>query len=289
MKIEFKNDIGSIVFSGGRSFGRNTCYIVEVTGLGLAPANFTSVVFSGTDGAKTTSKRLSARTIILSADVPRRSYDFDDFYGKFLRVLSAEGKLFISSKKKKRCIGAYAASLSEGASQGEYKRIVITFTCDSPYFTDFSEVSVPLFTKNRYLETTFTLPCVFSERINRVTVHNSGDVPAEPVIRFTNAVGGYDGVDGNLVITNETTGQVLVLDYYPSPGEAVIIDIENRTIFSSGGANLINFISDDSDLSLFWLCVGENTLSVESNITNNKVHVECSFNNRYIEGAVYGY
>lgn len=289
MKIEFKNSLGAIVLSGGHSYGRNTCYIAEVSGLGLAPLSVTATSFSGMDGAKTESKKLSQRKINIAIDIPRRSYDYDVFYGNLLRVLSANGELFVYSKRKKRRIEAFVSNISEGKSQGDFKRIVITFTCDSPYFTDFEKINVPLLTKSKYLETTFTLPCVFSERISRASVINSGDITAEPIITFKNGVDGTYDAGGYLVLNNETTGQFVTLNYYPAPGETVTIDISNRTITSDSGANLINFISDETDLSEFWLALGENVVSAESNVTNNRVLVECSFYNRYIEGVADGY
>lgn len=288
MKIEFINSRGKILFSGGASAGRDTCFIVEVSGLGLAPMAISTVTWSGVDGQSTVSRCYRGRSIVISADIPRRSYDFEQFYGRFLRILEAEGELFVFSRRKKRRIRAYASSVSEGKSQGEWKRVVITFTCDSPYFTDIEKVSGALFTKNRYLATEFVLPLIISERINRTLVYNAGDIPAEPIIRFKNASDGADGSGGNLIIKNETTGKTLTLNYYPNPGCEVIIDISERSIVSSDGESLLCNISDDSDLSEFLLAVGENVLSVESNITNSKVHVEYAFWNCFVEGAVYG-
>lgn len=289
MKIEYKNSKGTIVFSGGRSYGRNTCYIASVSGLGIAPVSVTATVFSGLAGAKTEVIRFSQRTVILSADIPKRNYDFDIFYGDMLRILSDKGELFVYSKRKKRRIEAFVSNISEGKSQGDFKRIVITFTCDSPYFTDFEKVNVSLLTINKHLETEFILPLVFSERVSRAVVTNSGDITAEPVITFKNGVDGAYDAGGYLVISNETTGQFVTLNYYPAPGETVTIDISNRTITSDSGANLINFISDETDLSEFRLALGENVVSAESNVTNNRVFVGCSFYNRYIEGVADGY
>lgn len=290
MKMEFTSIYGSVVFSGGRFCGRDTCYIVEVSGIGLAARRFSTVTFSGTDGTSTTGKQYSSRTVIVSADIPRREYDFDSFYARFLRILSEDGELFVySGKKKKRRIPAYVSGISEGKSNGDFKRVVISFYCDSPYFTDIAPVSVSLFTREKHLETEFVLPLVFSERINRAAVTNAGDIIAEPVITFSNGIDGVNGENGNLTIRNETTGQVMVLNYYPAPGESVTIDISERKIVSSNGSSLINFISDDTDLSDFHLEKGENILCVESNITNARANVECSFYNRYLEGVVYGY
>lgn len=289
MTIEFRTDIGKIIFSGGRSYGRDTCYIAEVTGLGLAPVVTSTAVFSGMDGTATVSKRYDRRNIVLSADIPYRKYDFEEFYGRILRIISKSGELIISSGRKKRRICAYVSQNSEGKNKGDTKRLILTFTCDDPYFTDIQKTTVPIMTKKRYLATEFTLPCIFSSRLNTATVTNSGDIVAEPIISFANAFDGAYAEDGDLVIKNETTGQFIVLNYYPSPGETVYIDIENRTIMSSSSANLLNRISDDTDLSDFCLAVGNNTIKVESNVTNNKVYVGCSYYNRYIEGIVYGY
>lgn len=289
MKIEFKNKFGKIIFSGGLPYGRDTCYIVEISGLGLSSLSVNTTIFSGVDGAVTTSKRLNQRHIVITADVPRRSYDFQEFYGRFLRILSEEGELFVTSRRRKRKITAFASNIAEGKNNGDLKRVVITFTCDSPYFTDFEMVRATLLTKNKYLETYFTLPLMLSEKISRAVVTNSGDINAEPIIYFKNGESGKESVDGVLTVTNETTGQVLQLNYYPMPGEAIVIDIASRTVASSGGANLLTLISDDTDLSEFWLVPGDNVLNITSNIINNQARAECSFYNRYIEGVSDGY
>lgn len=90
------------------------------------------------------------------------------------------------------------------------------------------------------------------------------------------------------VITNQTTGHSITLDYSIASGETVTIVLYGRkTITNQLGANLLNTISADSDLTEFSLAPdpiapgGVNVISVGGSGTSGLSTVAITYYNRY--------
>jgi len=137
---------------------------------------------------------------------------------------------------------------------------------------------------NWYVE----LPAIATVRTIRANVINNGEIDVYPIIHIYNTanqvalMSGFSGV----IITNETTGAKIELDYSPSDGEEIIIDLALRRITSNLAGNIINYISDDTVLSDFILKTGENIISCEnlSGLTSLSAIVE--YTNNYAMAVV---
>jgi hypothetical protein len=95
----------------------------------------------------------------------------------------------------------------------------------------------------------------------------------------------------NPIITNETTGETIELDYSVDGGEVVTITLQygNKTVTNAAGTNLIGTVTPESNLATFHLAVapeaplGVNTISVTgSGALDGTTQVKLSWHWRYI-------
>ena len=140
---------------------------------------------------------------------------------------------------------------------------------------------INLFYRKDLVESSFILPCLFTERENKCNVVNRGDVPAEPIITIC-GISAPQG-DGGIAVINHTTGKRLELETSVAFGEIITIDIPNRTVTSSISGNIISVLSLDSYLADFCLVEGKNLLEAESYDTEQRISVVVSYENQYIE------
>lgn len=276
MLIEFKNDLGKIVLGSNRE-----TRIIEVDGVGLAPKTRNTVNYAGIVGQNKLSETVNARTITIKGDI--KSSSPQNILTRMIRILNNSGTLILRVGSKRRCISAECTNFDISDRNSAYQPFILQFICDYPYFSDITQTNIYIFEVEKRLKTTFTLPCVFSERIIKQDIYNSGDVICEPIFEITALTGSEKS--GNITIENTTTAQQITLNYTLSEGEVITVDIENRKITSDKNADIIYSLDDDSYLSDFWLEKGSNVISV-TNGSGGEISVICKFCNKYIE-AVY--
>lgn len=284
MRVTIENELGRLELGGGSHPAWN---IVSVTGLGLGAKEYNTVRYAGMDGQVTLSEAASARTITIGGDVRGQ---LQAELSKAARLLNRPCTLRIQSKNKRRSVQARCTAFTADERTPAFAKFALQFVCDSAYFTDFTPRSAAVLGRTDRIESPFTLPCVFTERVSESEVVNLGDVKTEPKFTITNTANptGTATLDSEygIRIENQTTGQHLHLLHHTTDGEVVTIDIAGRSITSSVAGNLINALSADSFLSDFWLDPGANHIAVTNYNTSEAIYVVCEYNNQYVE-AVY--
>jgi hypothetical protein len=207
------------------------------------------------------------------------------------RILNRPGVLKVYSGARQRKIACRCTLFEEGERQGAFGAFTLRLSCDFPYFEDFEPKSYTVTQCRKLVKTTFTLRCIFSERVSDNTLVVAGDERAEPVLELFNNLGNaaYSSTaKKGITIFNETTGKSLAFNnaFQTQPNEQITIDIPNRTVTSATRGNLLSELTADSFLSNFWLEPGVNHLRVKVENNEERLTLRCSFANRYAEATL---
>jgi len=290
VKLIIQNKYGKFEMGGGK---HSVARVINIVGLGLPTKETETITFSGEPGQLTKNVRDMSRTITLSFDFFGGQSEIEKLY----KILYYPVELFFSFGDRERKITGRCINPEdvEKIMRQKFYKGIIQFVCDSPYFNDFENTNIAIFSRadqfpnisengNWYVE----LPAIATVRTIRANVINNGEIDVYPIIHIYNTanqvalMSGFSGV----IITNETTGAKIELDYSPSDGEEIIIDLALRRITSNLAGNIINYISDDTVLSDFILKTGENIISCEnlSGLTSLSAIVE--YTNNYAMAVV---
>lgn len=240
--------------------------------------------YAGYDGQETISSSFLPRSITISCDA--LSADLRNDIVTAIDILSASGYLYIQSGDINRRIYCNQTVLPEVERilNGKICTFAVQFVCDSPFFEDIQDTSVPLYARSKELTTRFTLPCMFGETLAEADIKLQSRLSVEPVIRIMCPT---DLDDATFVtLTNQTSGSKIELLYTPSACEEIVIDIKNRTINSSINGNIMKYLSDDTFLSDFILENPTNRITAMVGNINAGIIVECIYNNRYGEAVL---
>ena len=111
-----------------------------------------------------------------------------------------------------------------------------------------------------------------------------GTISVEPVITvyYPTEIEGSESI----ILTNDTTGKSVQLDYAPTAEETITIDIKNRKVVSNISGNIINHLSDDTFLGDFVLVRGVNVISVNVGDVTSDFTIECRYNNLYSQAVI---
>ncbi len=280
-QIIFENSQGFLRIGGD---SREAWRMTAVKGLGMAAKSFQTAVCFTEAGQRTISEKRQARTITLSGDVYSKNADGCRRMEEAIRILDVPGWLTVRHRGKVRRIWARCTSFEETGRTGPYRKWVMQFCCDCPYFEKVDSDAIALAKRQKEIKNTFTLPQCFSTRVSEGIVINSGDVEAEPIIDI------YFGVDTNedeeitLALDNASTGSKLDIRLVPRVGDTVTIDVASRKVYNNHGDNLITSLSKDSRLSSFLLAPGVNVISAAANRYTG-LNVVCRFKSRYLEAV----
>ena len=265
--FEYKNDVGTLFIGGGNAVWNAT----DVTGLGMVDKNVTSVTFSGEHGRLTTDAVYRERTITITGDITA-----DNLTGEIERavsILSHEGDIVINGK---RVIHANSVSFPDPNRCGRFAKFTFQFVCDTPFFGETDDISVPVLGAYDNLTESFTLPMAFSSITTYGQIDVKGESETSPIIYITNL---GDEIHDNITLINESTGKRISLNHFPEKYETVEIDIDKRSVKGSRGENLIHCLTPETRLSEFYLIRGENKIRLENNFEN--VNVAAKYKNRY--------
>lgn len=280
--LEYKNNLGTVLMQGG---GQETpLRVTGIDGIGLAQREYNTAIYSGYDGQETLDSRTLARSITVAVEVADK--DAVQVVRHALDVLSQNGMLYIKDGDIERCIECNQVHVSEANRilKGQILTFAVQFVCDSPFFEDTCDTSVPLYKRMKLLKTPFTLPTMFGEIILGGTIEVKGTLSIEPVIiiHYPTKLQGAESI----ILTNETTGKAVRLDYAPNADETITIDIKKRKVTSSINGNIINYISMDTFLGDFVLVRGQNVISVNVGDVTPEFTIECRYNNLYNEAVI---
>ena len=105
------------------------------------------------------------------------------------------------------------------------------------------------------------------------SVTNNGNGEASPILRFV-------GPLTNPRFINNTTGKVMHIETSILAGYSIEVDIKNKTIVQSDGANKIAYKSNDSD----WLTIvpGVNYVQMNTNDTTDTGYCTVEFRDSYL-------
>lgn len=286
LEASFENELGRVRLSGEGSRFR----ILQMEGLGPPGKEFNVAGYAGQPGQVLFSEKDLARVITVSGDLIAHE-GLRDEMARMFRIFYRPGRLTVGAGNKMRSVSCRCTAIEEPERHGRsIAKLVVQFTCDNPYFTDEYAQKVNLFSREDLITSTFTLPCVFTRRTNRLLVVNAGDVRAEPVFTIYNdnraAAAATADTEAGVAMINHTTGQQLVLERAAAPGEVVTIDIPNRQIVSSLDGDVTSVISQDTYLSDFWLDVGVNDVEAVSYATGERIGVVMTYYNQYVEAIL---
>lgn len=285
ISIKYKNAYGEISMGGAR---HPTHRVLTITGVGIPDATRNTVQYYGEPGQECIHEQINFRTISLSVEVDNRGGRGKIELERMAKILSHPGTLTIKTMRRTRCIYCNrCTSFSDSDRTELYRKTVLQFVCDNPYFEDTENTVHDIYIQNKLLTSPFTLPAVFSERIQKTTITNHGDTETEPVIHIYGAENNANTAAENIItIFNATTAQSITVVYELAEGETLTVDIPERKIYSSLDPDTQLFcISDDTFLSDFVLTEGDNLIEVMADCTR-KTSVTIEYNNRYLEAIV---
>ncbi len=282
LTITYKDELGTVTMQGGGC----DCplRITAIEGLGLVAREYNSAVYSGYDGQQTLGSRAAARSITLALEVQSRNAA--ECVRDALRVFGQSGMLYIKNEDLDRRIYCSQVQIPDVTRvlRGNIATFAVQFVCDNPFFEDADDTVVPLYRRTKLLKSPFVLPAVFGEIVLGGNIEIKGTTSVEPVISiyYPKALEGVESI----ILTNQTTGKSVQLDYAPCANETVTIDIKNRKVDSSLNGNLINYLTKDTFLGDFVLARGKNIISVNVGDVTSGFTIECKYNNLYSEAVI---
>ena len=282
MYIAYENELGKI------NLNKGLWRVKDIEGLGFLKKAESVIRFSGEDGQELSESVIHSRIITIAGDILRKGAELERGIG----ILTKSGVLKIQSGAKQRKIFCRPTLFSAETSERNavYQKYVLQLTADDPYFEDFEKKRVPLFLREDLVRESFTLPCVFTRRVSRTNVINSGNADTRPVICVVCEREG-EGESFGIVIRNHTTGQKFSLIYRMKQGEEIYINFKERTVTSNlcgdgDDGNRIMYLSTDSFMSEFYFVPGVN--DIETTDLDESCHLTAYgvYSNKYIEAVV---
>ncbi len=278
--MRYKNEYGCITFGGSDADIRS----LKVEGLGNPTADYKTIEFADGNGVVTVGRRDLPRPITLSADIRN---DADGHVRRRMnRILHADGSLYCIFDTQRRRIECKVIQPPEFVKVGAgIYSFAIQWQADYPYFTDWYDTTVQLFSIKPLLTTKTVLPSAFSKRISRATIDVGGDLNIYPVLKIINTNTASD-TTGTVTITNHSTGAFIKLNHVLADGEIVTTDIKHRRIESSVHGDITDKISDDTVLANFFLQVGLNDLEFINTSIGQELNATATYNNEYFSAEV---
>lgn len=282
LTLTYKNDLGTVIMQGG---GQDSpLRITAIEGMGLVTREYNTAVYSGHDGQETLNSRAAARSITIALEVIDKNAA--DIVYSALDVLGKSGMLYIENKDLSRRIKCSQVQIPDVARvlRGQIATFAVQFICDSPFFEDRNDTVLPLYKRTKLLSTPFALPTMFGEIALGGKIEIKGTISVEPVITvyYPTEIEGSESI----ILTNDTTGKSVQLDYAPKAEETITIDIKNRKVVSNISGNIINHLSDDTFLGDFVLVRGVNVISVNVGDVTSDFTIECRYNNLYSQAVI---
>ena len=274
IKLKFKNSFGEVCFEQGK------WHLTEAEGLSLPPKQISACAYINAPGQETVSARETARTITLSGDIaPELAVSYE--YGRACGIFAKEGYLYIETDTYSRRIASRCIDFVPGERHGAYRKFVVQFLCDSPFFEDVADTETVIYERVPLLGRDTVLPAVFSTRISKGDVSYPGTAFCEPTI-YVNIPSG----SGSLTLANITNGGRIAFAYDADLFSQLVIDVKNRTVTDENGISRLDTLTDDSFFDGFRLEPGSNRLEVINSDVSKNVDARMRYKIRYQEAIV---
>lgn len=278
MRMVFENERGKITMHGG---GRNDFNIISINGLSLPENNVNTVRYPNVAGQTVTKSTPMERFITISGDV----YDENN---KKIRnaasVFSLPGILYITTYGKTKKINCRTVSFEPGSKKGLYVPFTVQFCADNPYFEDIYETKVNISKREGKLSNPFILGCVFSERLTKSNIVNSGDVAIEPVFEISSKTEKI--CPEGITIKNVANGDSVTLVTDISANETITVDVKNREIKSNLRGNMLFCLKTHTSLSRFSINPGVSMVEISAPGSSGELVSVCRYNNSYLSIAI---
>ena len=290
MKLLMQNKFGKFEMGGGK---HSVAHIINIVGLGLPTKETETITFSGEPGHLTKNVRDMSRTITISFDFYGGQREIERLYKMLYYPVEL---LFVFGDRSRKITGR--CTNPEDVEKIIYQRLykgVIQFVCDNPYFNDFHNTKIAVFNRTDQFPNIsedgkwyVQLPAVATVRTITANILNSGEIEVYPIIHIYNTASQIALLSdfSGIVITNETTGAKIELDYSPADGEEITINLALRKITSNIAGNIINYISDDTVLSDFVLKLGDNKITCENLTGSGNLSAIVEYTNNYAMAVV---
>ena len=246
-RIEFKTEKGGVVF------GVTSPYFLQSAD-GTAGGNLykTQVNYIDADGTETLGVLYEPRSITIKGYI--RANNRKEMYQRrqtMLKILNGKdkGMLIYTCDTGKYQTEAELESLVEwGTPIQNFYPFVVYFSAYKFYWKSADCRETPIFTREKKLKNTFSLPKAFSTRTSKANICNHGDVDTPCIFEIVcTAAGSEAGTEKGIEIINRTTGKHLVIDRDMQAGEKILIDTEHVSVMSSVAGNILNRVRFDSD------------------------------------------
>lgn len=286
MRIALRNEFGSFEMGGG---SHPSARLIEITGLGVPAKENTTIVFEGQPGQTLTESRDIERTITMSFDF----YGDERTVQKLYRIIYKPVTIYfyLNNGERRKIVGHCTQSTDiTKIIYHKWQSIVLQFICYDPYFHNVTNTVLKIAKPVNKLPNVnedgrwfIELPVVATEINKTVVAINSGETILYPIIKiYSNKTENDNPEAYGIVISNETTGNSITLDYNLSVNEIITVDIPQRKIDSNINGDITNYISDNTVLSAFFLDIGENNITIDNPNPDDNMYGEIEFTNNYI-------
>lgn len=260
-------------------------YLVRINGTGGVPADVLSTKSPYQDGTSFVGVMLANRPISVVAGIAAKTrQEMYQCRRDFMRILNPKlglGTLVYTNSARSYAIQAVVEGTPDFDDRIVTNQpLTINFVCPDPYFTDLSRISKGLRFEEGGLTFPLRLPTQFAFASFRGVFQNDGDVPTPVEIH-------YKGPALNPVVTNETTGEYIKVNYDLSEDDV----LEINTAFGKKRVEVVNqdgtrtnvFHWIDLGSTFFQLAVGQNNLVYDSDREGDRAiaNVTIYWNNRY--------
>ena len=160
---------------------------------------------------------------------------------------------------------------------------MISLTCDDPYFKDWDDIELSLFSRVDNLIDGMTFPRVFTYRYTKGNAINNGMVNVEPIIIIETGTPTPDAPETGILIENETTGKDIRLNYVPVKDETITINVPTRKITSSVNGDITRYKPLEYQLSEFVFIRGGNMINFTNYDSGQPLTAKAIYSNLYTE------
>ena len=260
------------------TLGNQAPYFLErIDGVGSLGVEIENQKSPKQDGLTYINNTLTSREISLEGIMISRDDRVLNYRRKMQNVLNPKlGEVTINYFDKE--IKAIVESIPIFPSSGQghfYQRYLISLICHNPFWMDTYDESREMSYIMGGITFNLKLPSKFSNRGFKRKAENSGDVQTPVRISFS-------GPATNPSVTNETTGEVIIVNRELEAGDELLITTAfGEKYVKINGVNAFHYIDLDSS---FWsLIPGENILSYKSNNDSINTRVLVTWKNRYLD------
>lgn len=276
MKILLNNLLTLSADSNGGNF------IIEgVTGLGLADIRSSSFLFSGRGGGMITDQLPGFRNISVTGKIgsstsTRTQHQLDRAAMFAALPINASIPVYITVFNGDTFrIDCRVTDLKlEYMTRGYMSEYLLQLTAPDPLFYSTQGGDIQIATVSRTINnggyvTPYILPVIWDLGGAPTVVINTGNAMVYPIITIRNTA-------HNPILTNQATGEQFAMSINTNDGDALVIDMLNRTVKLNGSDVIGNRVAG----STWWgLPVGNNAIKFDTDTAIDNAYAEVTWRN----------